>query len=169
MSTLKLGDGRALNGYLAGRKAEILCDCESLGLSIVLNAMKYGAGSNLINLYSGPRCKHGHPVDTINAVSQLQVYYGEDVKVYGRADINAWLGITMKNSVALVYFVSRGRRAKDKVSAFDLYLVDKLWINSGVVDYADEMWVWVLPGYQAPKAHHRHHHHKSHKSHIRIF
>lgn len=159
MSIVKLGNGQILKTCLETEPFHPACECDTNGLAKILEVLQM-TGSNLHGLYNGLKCKHNNPASVSSLLSELQIHYGEDVKVYGQADIQEWLRTTMKNSVALVYF---SFTISGRFGWFDLYLGDKLWKRQSLSGAASEMWIWVIPGYKPPKKHHRHHHHH-HKS-----
>lgn len=140
MSKVKLGNGASLESYLRGSKAAAKCNCIGADVGAILSSMAM-AGSNLYHLYNGQRCVHGEPLKAANIAYIAENYYEHSIKVKGKFDINKWLNHLMKGSVALVFFKSN---SKFGGSALDLYLGDHLWVNSGVADIADEMWVWCL-------------------------
>ena len=166
MGMINLGNGAALQVLLRTDSYRQICHHDN-GLASILRAMKM-AGSNLHDLYSWQRCEHGTPTNAAPLAHMLNNYKEEAIKVEGVNNIKGWLNKVMKNSTTLVYFTSKGPGGWS--NALDLYLTNKLWINSGVAEISDEMWVWCLRG-QLPKLHHSHHrhHHQSHQRPIAIF
>lgn len=162
MSKVKLGNGASLEAYLRGSGSAAGCACLGSDVGAVLSSLTM-AGSNLYHLYNGPRCAHNQPIKAAPVAYIVDNYCEPAIKVKGKMDIKSWLGGTMKGSVALVFFRSNGAHGG---TALDLYFENKLWINSGVADLADEMWVWGMgPGAAKLKAkshgHGKHHgHHK---------
>lgn len=140
MSKVKLGNGASLESYLRGRSFVTACDCGGASVGVILASMVM-AGSNIYYLYNGQRCSHGEPIKAANVAYIVENYYEPSIKIKGKADIKGWLATMMKGSVALVFFRTNG---KYKATALDLYLGDRLWSDSGVVDEADEMWVWCM-------------------------
>jgi|GEM_PF-4462390 len=164
MSNIKLGNGGALKAFLSGSHPTTRCDCKGSDVGAVLKAMGM-AGSNLYNLYPGKRCSHGEPIKAGPVAYIVHNFKEEAIKIEGKSNVKGWLEHVMKGSVALVFF----RDSKEKAaSTLDLYLTNKLWMNSGVADEADEMWVWIIGG-SVKKAPSHKHHSKSHHKPVPIF
>lgn len=141
MSRVKLGNGASLESYLRGSNAEkTSCDCPGADVGMVLSSLVM-AGSNISYIYTGPRCVHNEPIKAAPVAYIVENYYEQSIKVKGKTNIHSWLNQLMRGSVALVFFKSNSSNGG---SALDLYLGNKLWINSGVAEEADEMWVWCM-------------------------
>lgn len=162
MSKVKLGDGASLESYLRGRGPATKCDCKGADVGIILSSLVM-AHSNLYYLYNGPRCEHGEPIKSATVAYIVENYYENSIKVKGKSNIQGWLNQMMKGSVALVFFRSNGRNGG---SALDLYLGHKLWMDSGVAEEADEMWVWCMG---SPLKSLKKHGHKSHRKAVHVF
>lgn len=160
MSKVKLGNGLSLAAYLRGRGPATGCSCLGSDTGAVLSSMAM-AGSNLFYLYNGPRCVHNQPIKAANIAYIVDNFCEPAIKVKGSADIKGWLGM-MKGTVALVFFRSNGTHGG---TALDLFFENKLWMNSGVADYADEMWVWVMGSGASKPKNKSHGHGKSHGHH----
>ena len=163
MSNIKLCNGSILRAFIGGDKPANPCDCIGADVALVLSTMGM-AGSNLFNMYPGQRCTHGNPIKSGPVAYIVENYKEESLKFKGRANIKGMLDHVMKGSVALVFFRTFGAH---QTATLDLYVTNKLWINSGVADEADEMWVWVLGG-KAPKTAQKHHS-KSHHKQVVVF
>lgn len=156
MSKVKLGNGASLESYLRRSNSATKCDCIGADVGGILSSMVM-AGSNLYHLYNGPRCIHGEPLKAANVAYIVDNYYESAIKIKGKIEIKQWLSHLMKGSVALVFFKSN---SKFGGTALDLYLGDKLWVNSGVADEAAEMWVWCMGSPLKSLKSHRHTQHK---------
>lgn len=164
MSKVKIGNGASLESYLRGSSYHGLerCDCGGTEVSAILSSLTM-AGSNLYYLYSGMRCAHGEPIKAAAVAYVVENYHEPAIKIKGRTNIKSWLSQMMKGSVALVFFRSNGVHGG---TALDLYLGDRLWVNSGVDEMADEMWVWCMG---SPIKSLKKHGHKGHKKTIHMF
>ena len=151
MSNIKLGNGPCIQSYAMSMKyIQTPCDCIGADVGLILSTMFLG-GSNLHNHYPGERCPHNNPIKASTVAYILNNYKEEAIKVKGKTDIQGWLDHIMRGSVALVFFRTLGAH---HTGTLDLYLTNKLWINSGVANEVDEMWVWVIGG-KSPKVAHK--------------
>ena len=164
MARVKLGNGASLESYLRGAvfTGYSSCDCGGTGVENILSALTM-AGSNLHYLYTGAKCAHGKAIKAAAVAYIVENFYESSIKIKGRTNIKAWLSSLMKGSVALVFFRSTGGRS---AAALDLYLGDRLYINSGVEDESDEMWVWCMG---SPRKSLKKQGHKSHKKAVHVF
>lgn len=164
MSHIRFGNGAVLNALIGSRQFKRACDCVYSENGTILQEMGF-VGSNLYNLYSGTRCRHGHP-EEVDKIVKLVESREEAIKIHGQAYIQGWLEHLMKGTVALVAFK---RNTGPWDASIDLYLTNRLWIGGEVPTVVDQMWVWIIGG-RAPKvkrsqlpAHHRHHAKSLHK------
>lgn len=167
MSRVKIGNGSWLASYLREAKYHDMekCQCNGNEVEGVLTALAM-AGSNLKYFYNGQKCQHGRAIKAEPVADFLDNHYEPAIKVIGTPFMKGWLKDLLKGTMAVIFFKSYGAG----MGRLDLYLGNRQYVDIVNENITDELWIWVLPGYKAPKAHHHHHKsHKSHKSQIHIF